>query len=107
MTRNLVSGTMSEGKARGLRAIMDREFPEAEVTGRAPDTRSSGGISAAAFEVRTAQPLVATGCKSCVHGDRCIGLRPNIRRAPRLERAAFASRSAATALRRMRYWRQS
>ncbi len=34
MTRNLVSsGTMSEEKARRLRAIMEREFPEAEVTG--------------------------------------------------------------------------
>jgi predicted nucleic acid-binding protein len=34
MTRNLVStGTMPEEKARKLRAIMEREFPEAEVTG--------------------------------------------------------------------------
>lgn len=34
MTRNLVSkGTMPEDKANRLRAIMTREFPEAEVTG--------------------------------------------------------------------------
>jgi len=34
MTRNLIaSGTMSEERARRLRAIMEREFPEAEVTG--------------------------------------------------------------------------
>src|SRR5688572_28511863 len=34
MTRNLVStGTMPEAKANRLRAIMEREFPEAEVTG--------------------------------------------------------------------------
>jgi hypothetical protein len=34
VTRNLVSsGAMSEEKARKLRAIMEREFPEAEVTG--------------------------------------------------------------------------
>jgi predicted nucleic acid-binding protein len=34
MTRNLVStGTMPESKAKKLRAIMEREFPEAEVTG--------------------------------------------------------------------------
>lgn len=34
MTRNLVStGTMQEDKATRLRAIMEREFPEAEVTG--------------------------------------------------------------------------
>lgn len=33
-TRNLVaSGTMSEERAQRLRAIMEREFPEAEVTG--------------------------------------------------------------------------
>jgi predicted nucleic acid-binding protein len=34
MTRNLVStGTMTEDRANRLRAIMEREFPEAEVTG--------------------------------------------------------------------------
>lgn len=34
MTRNLVStGTMAEDRASRLRAIMEREFPEAEVTG--------------------------------------------------------------------------
>jgi predicted nucleic acid-binding protein len=34
MTRNLVStGTMPEDRVRRLRAIMEREFPEAEVTG--------------------------------------------------------------------------
>jgi hypothetical protein len=34
MTRNLVStGTMPEERAKRLRAIMQREFPEAEVTG--------------------------------------------------------------------------
>lgn len=36
MTRNLVStGAMPEAKAERLRAIMEREFPEAEVTGYA------------------------------------------------------------------------
>jgi hypothetical protein len=37
MTRNLAStGTMTEEKARKLRAVMEREFPEAEVKGYEP-----------------------------------------------------------------------